>query len=162
MPQSETNGDASGAGPSEMECIDEYDDTEVSATFCSIAFSAYATPGRDLSQFWAVDSACSINLAAFRSKFVSFDPPSGTSRVGVWVLMCVGAATLRLPSHLYPGRSHVAKFTRGIPVTCRHAMHSALAAFLVSARCNPTSAVKSFFLVTRMLDCCWYPKEWVC
>jgi hypothetical protein len=65
-----------------MECTDEYDETEVGTTFCSIAFSASTPPGRDLSDFWVVDSAFSINLTAFRSDFVSFDPPSGTSRVG--------------------------------------------------------------------------------
>jgi hypothetical protein len=73
MHESDTDGDARGAGPLEMECTDEYDDTEVSATFCSIAFCASTPPGRDLSQLWVVDYACSINLIAFRSDFVSFD-----------------------------------------------------------------------------------------
>jgi hypothetical protein len=82
MHKSDTYGDTPGAGPLEMECTDEYDGTEVSTTFCSIAFTASTLPRRELSQFWVVDSVCSINLTAFRSDFVSFDPPSDTSRVG--------------------------------------------------------------------------------
>jgi hypothetical protein len=82
MHQSDTNGDAPGAGPLKMECTDECDDTEVSVTFSDVAFSVSTPPGRDLYQFWVVDCAYSINLTAFRSDFVSFDPPSGTSRVG--------------------------------------------------------------------------------
>jgi hypothetical protein len=46
--QSSTHGDAPGAGPQEMECTNEYDDTEVSATFCSIAFCASTPPGRGI------------------------------------------------------------------------------------------------------------------
>jgi hypothetical protein len=60
-----------------MECTTgEYDDTKV------IAFSASAPPGRYLSQLWVMDFAWSINLTTSRSDFESFDPPSGTSRVG--------------------------------------------------------------------------------
>jgi hypothetical protein len=51
MHQSDTDGDAPGVGPSEMECTDEYDDTEVGTTFCSVALSASTPPGRDLSDF---------------------------------------------------------------------------------------------------------------
>jgi hypothetical protein len=39
------------------ECTNEYDDTEVSVPFSSVAFSSSLAPGRDLSQFWVVDSA---------------------------------------------------------------------------------------------------------
>jgi hypothetical protein len=74
MHMTNTDVDAHGAGPSEMECADEYDDTEVGTTFCSVAISSSTPPRRDPSDFWVVDSACSINLTAFRSDFVSFDP----------------------------------------------------------------------------------------
>jgi hypothetical protein len=80
--QSDAESDAPGAGPSETKSTNEYDDTHVSASLRSVAFSAFAPPGRDLSQSWVVNSACSIRLTAFRSDFVSFDPPSGTSHVG--------------------------------------------------------------------------------
>jgi hypothetical protein len=60
----------------------EYDDTEVSVPLSSVAFSSSLAHGRDLSQFWVVDSACSITLIAFRSDFVSFASPSAPSRVG--------------------------------------------------------------------------------
>jgi hypothetical protein len=47
-----------------------------------MAFSSSLAPGRNLSQFWVVDSACSINLTALRNDFVKFTPPSAPSRVG--------------------------------------------------------------------------------
>jgi hypothetical protein len=87
-----------------MECTDEYDDTEVSATFCSIAFFASAPPGRDLSQFWVVDYACSINLTAFRSDFVSFDLPSGISRVGGEGVDVRGSGNVEIAIPLVYGR----------------------------------------------------------
>jgi hypothetical protein len=64
------------------ECTDIYDDTQVSVFFSSVAFSSSLTPGRDLSAFKVVDSACFINLTAFRGDFVAFEPPSGSSRIG--------------------------------------------------------------------------------
>ena len=54
----------------------------MSVPFSFVAFSSSLTPGRDLSQFWVANSACSINLTAFRSDYVTFDPPSVSSRVG--------------------------------------------------------------------------------
>jgi hypothetical protein len=68
--------------PTLEDCTYEYDDTDVSVPFSFVAFSSSLTHGRDLSQFWVVDSACSINLTAFRYDFVTFTPPSGPSRVG--------------------------------------------------------------------------------
>jgi hypothetical protein len=102
--QSDTDGDAPVAGPSEMECTDEYDDTEVGTTFCSTAFSTSAPPGRDLSDFWVVDSACSINLTAFRSDFVSFDPPSGTIRVGGVGVDVLGSGSVKINIPLVCGQ----------------------------------------------------------
>jgi hypothetical protein len=57
------------------DCTNDCDDDEVSVPFSSVAFSSSLTPGRNLSQFWVVDSACSINLTAFRDNFVKFTPP---------------------------------------------------------------------------------------
>jgi hypothetical protein len=51
MHKSDTNGNAPVAGPSEMECTGEYDNTEVGTTYCFIAFSSSTTPGRDLSDY---------------------------------------------------------------------------------------------------------------
>jgi hypothetical protein len=68
--------------PTLEECIDEYDDNEVSVPFSFIAFSSSLAPGRGLSQSWMVDSASSINLTTFRGDFATFDPPFVTSRVG--------------------------------------------------------------------------------
>jgi hypothetical protein len=61
--------------PTLEDCTYEHDDTEVSVPFSSVAFSSSLTPGRDLSQFWVVDSTCSINLTAFRGDFATFTPP---------------------------------------------------------------------------------------
>jgi hypothetical protein len=59
--------------PTLEDCTYEYDDTEVRVRF--VAFSSSLTPGRGLSHFWVVYSACSINLIAFRSDFATFTPP---------------------------------------------------------------------------------------
>jgi hypothetical protein len=64
------------------ECTDVYEVVEINVYYNYVAFSSSLTHGRDLSQFWVVDSACSINLISFRSDFVSLDPPSSSSRVG--------------------------------------------------------------------------------
>jgi hypothetical protein len=53
----------------------------VSVPFSSVAFSSFLNHGRNLSQLWVVDSACSINLTAFEGDFVRFTPPSAPSRV---------------------------------------------------------------------------------
>jgi hypothetical protein len=70
---SDVTADDTDGLPTLEDCTDEYDDTEVRVPFRSVASSL--SPGRDLSQFWIVDSACSINLTAFRSDFVTLTPP---------------------------------------------------------------------------------------
>jgi hypothetical protein len=77
---SEVTADDPAGLPTLEDCTEEYDDTEVSVPFSSIAFSSSLTPGRDLSQFWVVDSACSINLAAFRGDFLHSTPLRSLSR----------------------------------------------------------------------------------
>jgi hypothetical protein len=72
---SEVTTDDPAGLPTLEECTDEYDDTEVSVPFSYIALSSFLTSGRDLSQFGVVDSACSINLTAFRGYFDTFHPP---------------------------------------------------------------------------------------
>ena len=72
---SDVPADDSDSLPTLEECTDEYDDTEVSVPFSSVAFSSSLTPGRNLSQYGVVDSACSINLTAFKSDFARFTPP---------------------------------------------------------------------------------------
>jgi hypothetical protein len=77
-----TAADDPGGLPTLEDCTDNYDDTEVSVPFSSVAFSSSLTPGRDLSQFWVIDSACSISLTAFRGDFTTFAPSSAPPRVG--------------------------------------------------------------------------------
>jgi hypothetical protein len=75
----------------------------VSVPFSFVAFSPSLTHGRDLSQFWVVDSACSISLTAFRSDFATFTMPSAPSRVG-WVGVDVkGSGTVRISIRLASG-----------------------------------------------------------
>jgi hypothetical protein len=80
--RSDVPADDSASFPTLEECTDEYNDTKVSVPFSSVAFSSSLTPGRNLSHFWVVDSACSINLTAFPGDFAQFTPPSAPSRVG--------------------------------------------------------------------------------
>jgi hypothetical protein len=82
--------------PALEECTAEFDDSEVSVPFTSVAFSSSCAPGRDLSQFWVVDSASSINLTAFRHDFVKFNSPSIPSRVGGVGVDVKGSGTVRL------------------------------------------------------------------
>jgi hypothetical protein len=89
--------------PTLEDCTDEYDDTEVSVPFSSVAFSPSLTPGRDLSQFWVVDSACSINLTAFRGDFVTSPPPSAPSRVGGVGVDVKGSGSVRIAVRLAYG-----------------------------------------------------------
>jgi hypothetical protein len=91
--------------PTLENCADGYDDTELSVPFSYVAFSSSLAHGRDLSQFWVVDSTCSINLTAFRSDFVTFAPPCAHSRVGGVALDIKGSGSVRLSIRLAYGRA---------------------------------------------------------
>jgi hypothetical protein len=77
---SDVPADDADSLPTLEDCTNEYDDTDVSVLVTSVAFSSPLTPGRDLSQIWVDDSACSINLTAFRSDFATFIPLRSLSR----------------------------------------------------------------------------------
>jgi hypothetical protein len=81
-PADDASADDTDSLPTLEDCADDYNDDEVSVPFSSVAFSSSLAVGRNLSQFWVADSACSINLTAFRYDFVNFTPPSAPSRVG--------------------------------------------------------------------------------
>jgi hypothetical protein len=83
---------------------DEYDDTEVSVLFSSVAFSSSLTLGRDLSQFWVIDSTFSINLTTFRGDFTTFAPPSAPSRVGGVGVDVKGSGSVRISVRLASGQ----------------------------------------------------------
>jgi hypothetical protein len=78
----------------------EYDDIEASIPFSTFAFSSSLARGLDLSQIRVVDSACSINLTAFRSDFVTFAPSSAPSRVGGVSFDVKGSGTVRISIQL--------------------------------------------------------------
>jgi hypothetical protein len=91
--------------PTLEECTDEYDDTELSVRFSSVAFSSPLAYGRYISQFWVIDSSCSINLTTFRSDFVTFDPPSVPSLVGGVGVDVRGSGAIRITIPLASGQS---------------------------------------------------------
>jgi hypothetical protein len=64
---SDISADETDSLPTLEECTDKYDDAEVSVRFSFVAFSSSITHGRDLPQYWVVESACSINLTAFQA-----------------------------------------------------------------------------------------------
>jgi hypothetical protein len=101
---SDVPADDSESVPTFEERTDEYDDTEVSVPFSSVDFSSFLTPGRNLSQFWVVDSACSINLTTFKGDFVRFTPPSAPSRVGGVGADVKGSGSVRISVTLASGR----------------------------------------------------------
>jgi hypothetical protein len=82
--------------PTMEDCTYAYDDTEVSVPFTYVAFPSSLTPGRDLSQFWVVHSACSITLTAFGGDFSTFTPPSAPSRVSGVGVDVKGSGSLRI------------------------------------------------------------------
>jgi hypothetical protein len=91
--------------PTPNKCTDEYADIEVSVPFSSVAFSSSLAPCRDLSRYLVIDYACSINLTAFRSNFVTFDPPSVPSRVGGVGVDVEGSGTDRITIPWVSGQS---------------------------------------------------------
>jgi hypothetical protein len=90
--------------PTLEDCTYEYDD-EVSVPFSSVALSASLTPSRDLSQFSVVNSACSINLTAYRSDFATFAPSSAPSRVGGVGVDMKGSCSVRISLRLAFGQT---------------------------------------------------------
>jgi hypothetical protein len=90
--------------PTMEECTDVYDGTHVSISFSSVAFSSSLTTGRDLSAFWVVDSAYSINITVFLGDFITFEPPSGSSRIGSVGVNVHGIGTVGLTISLVFGQ----------------------------------------------------------
>jgi hypothetical protein len=65
MSHADCNVPASIDVPTLEECTDDYGDTSVSVPFSACAFSFSLAPGRDLSQLWVVDLACSISTVVY-------------------------------------------------------------------------------------------------
>jgi hypothetical protein len=148
--------------PSLKECTDEYDDTKVRVPFSSFAFSSSLAHGHDLSPFWVIDSACSVNLTTFESGFVTFDPPFVPSRVGGVGVNVKGSGTVRITIPLAYGLSIHRTVHALYPLTCLLVVLIASVAFSLFDGCKLTTVVNSFSLLTSILDCSWCPKEWVC
>jgi hypothetical protein len=104
VPADDAPADDADCLPTLEDCADGCDDNEVSVPLGSVAFSSSLTPGRNLSQLWVVDSACSINLTAFRDDFVEFTPPSAPSRVGGVGVDVKGSGSVRISVRLASGK----------------------------------------------------------
>jgi hypothetical protein len=154
--------DESDGLPTLEDCTDEYDDTEVSVPFSYVAFSSSIAHGRDLSQHWVVDSACSINLTAFRS----IDPRSPSPRRALaWVelvSMSMAVVPCACPFGWLMARLSTARFTRCTHPTSYLALLSASAAYLVSVGYSPTADVNLCSLLTPTMVCSWCVHKWGC
>jgi hypothetical protein len=89
----------------EYDMQDEYDDTEVGTSFASVAFTSATAPVADLSDYWVVDSTCSVNLTSFRSDFSEFHPSTRHSTVGGVGVTVQGSGIVRIPICLISGRT---------------------------------------------------------
>jgi hypothetical protein len=89
--------------PVEYEMQDEYDDKEESVSFTSVAFASRASSIADMSDYLVVDSACSVNLTAFRSDFSEFNPSSRHNTVGGVGVSVKGSGLVRVPICLVSG-----------------------------------------------------------
>jgi hypothetical protein len=104
VPADDALADDADSLPTLEDCAVVCDDDAVSVPFSSVAFSSSLTPGRNLSQFLVVDSACSINLTAFRDDFVEFTHPSAPSRVGGVGVDVKGSGLVRISVRLASGQ----------------------------------------------------------
>jgi hypothetical protein len=100
-----SEGDAAAEDALEYDMQDEYDDTEVGTSFASVAFTSAAALVADLSKYWVVDSACSVNLTSFRSDFSEFHSSARRSTVGGVGVTVQGRGTVRIPICLISGRT---------------------------------------------------------
>jgi hypothetical protein len=98
-------GDAAIEDVLEYDMQDEYDDTEVGTSFASVAFTSATANVADLSDYWVVDSACSVNLTSFRSDFSEFHSSTRRSTVGGVGVTVHGSGTVRIPICLISGRT---------------------------------------------------------
>jgi hypothetical protein len=148
--------------PTMEKCTDDYDDTRVSVPVSSVAFSSSLALGRDLPQFWVIDSAHSINLIAFQGDFVTFSPPSVPSRVGGVGVDVKGSGTIRITIPLALGqsihRTNHALYTPGMTSCSTQHIGRLLNVSWMQTHCG----CEFVFPLTLTLECSWCPHEWVC
>jgi hypothetical protein len=83
---------------------DPLSDYIVSSPLCPVALlSLQRPPPTSLSQCWVVDSACSINLSAHRTDFITFQPSTDHSTVGGVGVAIKGSGTVRIKIQLQSG-----------------------------------------------------------
>jgi hypothetical protein len=111
-----------------------------------------------LSTCWVVDCACSINLTAHRTDFLSFSPSKHMSTVVVLVLSFTVVAKFDFAFSLdvpFP-----ATFLHSILPTSSHGPLSASAAYSVLVGCNNVAAVKYLSLRALTLAPSLSPHAW--
>jgi hypothetical protein len=139
-----------------------YDDTTVSLSFTSVAFSSSLTPCRDLSNFWAVDSAASINLTTCRDDFVTFESPSGSTRIGGVGVDVKGGGTVRFAVPLVSGQiihqTIHALFTPDL--SSRSAQR--IGRLLNVSWMQSHYGCEFLFQQILTLACSWSPHKWEC
>jgi hypothetical protein len=133
--------DAADGEPLDYDRQDEYDDTEVSTSFASVAFASSASSVVDLSDYFIVDSACSVNLTAFRSDFSEFHPSSRRNTVGGVGVIVQGSGTVRIPMCLVSGQTVFRRV---------HALYT------------PDFSSRSAYHISRLLSVSWMRKHSGC
>jgi hypothetical protein len=133
--------DATDGEPLDYDMHDECDDTEVSTSFAYVAFASFASSVANLSDYWVVDSACSVNLTAFRSDFSECHSSSSRSTVcGVGVTK-QGSGIARIPICVVSGQT---------VFRCVHALYT------------PDLSSRSAQHVNRLLSVIWMQKHFGC
>jgi hypothetical protein len=97
--------DAIGSPPEDVMEDDEYNDTAVTFSFTSVAFTSSASSVADLSDYWVVDFACFVDLTALRFDFSGIQPTSRHSTVGGVGVFVMGSGTARIPVGLVYGHT---------------------------------------------------------
>jgi hypothetical protein len=159
---SDVSNDDTHVIPTLEECTDEYDDTVVSVPFRSGAFSSSLTPGRDMSQLWVIDSARSINLTFFRTDFVSFDPPSVTSRVGGVGVDVKCSSTIQIIISVVYNQSirHTVYALYTLDLLSRSSQR--IGRLLSVSWMKTHNGCEFTFPLALTLACSWCQHEWVC
>jgi hypothetical protein len=153
VPASDAPADGTDSLPTLEDCADDYDDNEVSFPFSYVAFSSSLALGRNLSRFWVVDSAYSINLTAFRDDFVKFTPLPLPLAWAVSALTLRAVAQCGFLSDLPQASSFTAVCMHSTPLTYHLAPLSVSEDFLVSHGCRLTADVNSYSPPTLTLVC---------
>jgi hypothetical protein len=146
--------------PLECDMQDEYDDTEVSVSLTSVAFTSSASSVANLSDYSVVDSAYSVSLTAFRSDFSEFNPSSRHSTVGGVGVSVKDSGLVRAPIYLVSCQKvvrHVhALYTPDLSLGAAQKISRLLSVSYMQKQCGcefsfPTNSDSSMLLATTFM-----------